>query len=304
MFDLGDIKKINVGIDTIKNKLTIEKKIILSLLRLDKIDEDISGNKLFKLHFFLNKAATEQKKIITFGGAYSNHLVATAKACKWLGIPCYGIVRGEKPKVLSHTLLCCLQNGMQLKYTSRQEYKKISSGYSGEEFPGEFENAVIIPEGGYSAEGAEGASLISHYFRNKDFTHICCPVGTATTLAGLIKSSLPSQKIIGFNALKGMENIENRIELIQGVPMNKNYSISNEYHFGGYAKKTEELITFMNTFHYEFGIPLDFVYTGKMMFGVFASIEKNYFLPGSKILCIHTGGLQGNMSLPAGALNF
>lgn len=302
MINLNEIKKIPAGTDKIQNILTIEKEVTLSILRLDKIDEDISGNKLFKLHYFLNDALSAQKRIITFGGAYSNHLAATAKSCKMLGIPCIGIVRGEKPKDLSHTLLFCLQHGMQLEFISRTDYKNINNPYPGKYFT-RYENAVIIPEGGFSLKGAAGASLIYKYCINKDLTHICCPVGTGTTLAGLITSP-GSETIIGFSAIKGQDDIDDRIHFLLGNAINKKYSVNQDYHFGGYAKKTGDLISFMNHFYREFSIPTDFVYTGKMMFGVFDSIKKNCFPPGSKILCIHTGGLQGNLSLPAGTLNF
>ncbi len=137
-----------------------------------------------------------------------------------------------------------------------------------------------------------------------NFTHFCCPIGTATTLAGVIKSSLPSQKIIGFNSLKNISDIESRLLFLLDSPEQRNYSLISDYHFGGFAKKTDELLLFMNKFYEEFAIPTDFVYTAKMMFAIFDLIRKNYFPQGSKILCIHTGGLQGNLSLPAGTLKF
>ena len=304
MIELPDIKKIKVAIDKIENNLTGEKNVSLSILRLDKINSEISGNKFFKLYYFLEKAIAEQKNIITFGGAYSNHLAATASACKMFGIKCIGIVRGEAPKNLSHTLLFCKEKGMQLEFISRENYKRKDNIDFKIKFAHKFAGHILIPEGGYSKEGTEGASLISNFYSNKGFTHICCAAGTVTTLAGLIKLSLPFQHVIGFSALKKPDDFDSRIKFLLGKSLDKNYFLITDYHFGGYAKKTDELLLFMNTFYESFAIPTDFVYTAKMMFGIFDLIKKNYFTSGSKILCIHTGGLQGNFSLPSGTLNF
>jgi 1-aminocyclopropane-1-carboxylate deaminase len=301
---LPDIREIKVDIDKIENKFLNEKNISLFLLRLDKIHPEISGNKLFKLYYFLENAVLEKKKIITFGGAYSNHLAATAAACKLYGIKCIGIVRGEQPKQLSNTLLYCIEKGMQLEYISREDYRRKDQ----EEFKMQLIDIhgdyVLVPEGGYSKTGLEGATRISTLYLDKKLTHICCPTGTATTLAGLIKGSSAGQKIIGFTALKGLNDFETSIKFLTGTISYKNYCLINEFHFGGYAKTNPELISFMKSFYKEFEIPTDFVYTGKMMFGVFELIKKNYFPGGSKILCIHTGGLQGNLSLKPETLNF
>ncbi|MDB5222808.1 MAG: hypothetical protein JWN83_1475 [Chitinophagaceae bacterium] len=304
MTQLADIKKINVDINKIENEFIAEKKISLSVLRLDKIHPEISGNKFFKLYYFLEQAITEQKKIITFGGAYSNHLAATAGACKEFGLNCIGIVRGEEPKNISHTLLFCKKQGMHLEFISREKYNRKDGEDFKIELTDKFGDHILIPEGGYSIKGAEGAALISNLYQSTDFDYICCAAGTATTLSGLIKSSTPSQKIIGFNALKDLANFEARIQFLLSSHVDKNYSLINDFHFGGYAKKTSELISFINKFYEAFAIPTDFVYTAKMMYGVFELIKRNYFPAGSKIICIHTGGLQGNLSLPAGTLNF
>lgn len=303
MIDLPDIKNIKVDIDKIENELTLQKNVSISILRLDKIHPEVSGNKFFKLYYFLKYALSSQKKIITFGGAYSNHLVATASACNMFGINCIGIVRGEEPKDLSHTLMFCNDRGMQLKFISRKDYKRKDEEDFKINLRDKFGDHILIPEGGYSKHGVDGAALISNFY-SADFTHICCAVGTATTLAGIIRSSSTEQKIIGFSALKELADFESRIQFLHGKPLHKKYSLINDYHFGGYAKKTDELISFMNLFYEAFAIPTDFIYTAKMMFGVFDLIKKNYFTAGSNILCIHTGGLQGNLSLPPGALNF
>ena len=304
MTALPDIKELHVEIDKIENDLTLEKNISLSVLRLDKIHPKVSGNKFFKLYYFLENAIAAQKDIITFGGAYSNHLAATASACKIFGIKCIGIVRGEATKKLSHTLQFCKEQGMQLEFISREDYWRKENEDFKKALTLEFGDHILIPEGGFSKEGSNGAALISNFYSIRSFTHICCAVGTATTLAGLISSSLPSQPVIGFSSIKNLNDFEKRIQFLLGNTTNKNYSLNNDYHFGGYAKKTDELISFMNAFYEAHQIPTDFIYTARMMFGVIDLIKKNYFAIGSKVLCIHTGGLQGNFSLPQATLNF
>ena len=267
------------------------------MLRLDEIHPIVSGNKLFKLIYFLEEAKkSRHKKIITFGGAYSNHLAATAFACKELKIKPVGIVRGERPKVLSPTLLFCLENEMQLEFIDRECYRKINQKDFLEELKNKCGEHILIPEGGFSIEGKQGAGLINQYFADKDFTHACLPVGTATTFAGLVDSNKNETKIMGFGVLKNFNDIEKRFAELK-VGAQKKYFFINDYHVGGYAKKTEELIDFMTRFYEENNVILDFVYTAKMMFGVKDLIQKNYFPKSSKILCIHTGGLQGNNSL-------
>lgn len=304
MNHLPEIKNINVDINKIENEFIIDKGLTISILRLDKIHPEVSGNKFFKLYYFLQEAIIKETNIITFGGAYSNHLAATAAACKMYRISCMGIVRGEEPKNLSNTLLFCKQQGMQLEFISRENYKKKHEKDFEIKLATKFGEHILIPEGGFCKEGVAGAELISNFYSKAGYTHICSPVGTTSTLAGLIQSSIPEQKIIGFSVLKNLDDFENRIELIIGKRITKNYSLINDYHFGGYAKKTDELILFMNKLYEDFEIPTDFVYTAKMMFGVFDLIKKKYFPKGSKILCIHTGGLQGNFSLSPGTLNF
>ncbi|MDQ2721394.1 MAG: pyridoxal-phosphate dependent enzyme [Bacteroidota bacterium] len=294
----------NPSIYVLMDELYKEKSIEISMLRLDEIHPIISGNKLFKLYYFLNEAKNStHKTVITFGGAYSNHLAATAFACKKNNFKCIGIIRGEKPSALSPTLSFCIENEMKLKFLTRESYKKINGNGFLQELKEEYGEYILIPEGGFSIQGAKGASLITQFFKEKDYTHICLAVGTATTFAGIINGSRNNCKIIGFSVLKNMHDIDERLKDLK-IDCAKTYSFINDYHFGGYAKKTNELISFINTFYDQHKIPLDFVYTGKMMFGVNDLIRKNYFPQDSKILCIHTGGLQGNNSLPEGMLQF
>ncbi len=291
-------------IEEIHDALFVEKQIGVSVLRLDKIHPVVSGNKLFKLHYFLQEALqSNQKIIVSFGGAYSNHLAATAFACKALQLKSIGIVRGEKPASLSPTLLQCLDDGMQLKFVSRHEYDLKETDAFLQKLHKEFEDCIVIPEGGYRPTGAKGAALIMDLIKPNIYTHICTATGTATTLAGLLMAALPQQQIISIPVLKGMEDIPERLAFLTGnKEYENNLQILHGYHFGGYAKKTAALIEFINHCQRQYNLPLDFVYTAKMMFGIFDAAKKDHFNKGSKILCVHTGGLQGNKSLPLGSL--
>jgi 1-aminocyclopropane-1-carboxylate deaminase len=290
----------NISLDKIESHLLLQKGIKLSILRLDKIHEDVSGNKLFKLHYFIeNCLQTIHKTLLTFGGAYSNHLVATAFLCKANNIKCIGIVRGEKPVILSHTLLKCEALGMQLQFVSRSDYKNMHDANAIEK---KYGACMIVPEGGYDADGAKGASLIMNILKGKTATHICTCVGTGTTLAGLLKHNSLNAEIIAVPAIKNMTDIQERIFFLSGKKYNP--TIFGDYHFGGYAKYDEKLIQFMNTFYAAHQIPTDFVYTAKMLYAIMDNIENNYFKSGSSIICVHTGGLQGNNSLPKNSLIF
>jgi 1-aminocyclopropane-1-carboxylate deaminase len=301
---LFDISK--AGIEELHDELFIQKQVTLSILRLDKIHPLVSGNKLFKLYYFLEAAVnSKHKTILTFGGAYSNHLAATAFASKALQLKCIGIVRGEKPEQLSTTLLQCIQDGMELKFITRQQYAEKENDAFINDLKTEFGECIIIPEGGYHLLGAKGAALIMGLIKDNSYTHICMATGTATTLAGILMAAKPEQNIVSFSVLKGITDNKFSINELTGNNEDfKNLLILNNYHFGGYAKKTDELINFINHCWLQYGLPLDFVYTAKMFFGVVDSIKNDTFKKGSKILCLHTGGLQGNKSLPLNSLSF
>lgn len=296
--------------DDIRNEKLLDllfdkMQVSVTVLRLDRVHPVVSGNKLFKLHYFLENALKDSyKEIITFGGAWSNHLVATAFAGKQVGLKTIGIVRGEQPTKLSNTLLNCLEYGMQLHFIPRELYdRKDEPGFINS-INKEYENKFIIPEGGYHPTGALGAALIMQCVP-KGATHICTAAGTATTLAGLVMGAKDGQQIIGMPVLKGMIDLPERIAYLTRDKFDMaKLEIIPDYHFGGYAKKTPALIDFMNLFYKKHQIPTDFVYTAKMMFGVFDLISNGYFKKGSNIICIHTGGLQGNLSLPPGTLAF
>ena len=281
----------NITFDTLHGKIYTDKNITVTVARLDKIHSDVSGNKLFKLHYFLQEALEKNLEgMVTFGGPYSNHLVSI------------GIIRGEKPPQLSHTLIRCIKLGMQLKFVSRENYKEYDTELLSN-LSTEFGDFIMVPKGGYSDEGAKGASLIMDAVNRDIYTHICTCVGTGTTIAGLLLKKKSHQQIIAIPVIKNMTDIFERLNFLK-IEENNKPIIFDEYHFGGYAKCTEELITFMNYFYEEEKIPTDFVYTAKMMYAVTDKLKNDYFQSGSNILCLHTGGLQGNKSLKEHRLIF
>ncbi len=295
----------NISFDKLETAYLKERGIAVNVMRLDKIHEQVSGNKLFKLHYFIEEClATSHKTMLTFGGAFSNHLVAAAFLCKEKGIKCIGVVRGEEPKILSHTLVQCKKLGMHLHFISREEYKKIEESAYLEKLNKHFGNFTIVPEGGYAKAGAKGAALILDLLNDKHFTHICTCVGTATTLAGILLNAKRTQKVIAIPVIKNMTDIVERAKNITGIDFEEKLIQFTNYHFGGYAKYNSDLIAFMNRFYEQYNIPTDFVYTAKMMYAIMHKIEMGYFNKGSNILCLHTGGLQGNNSLPKGTLIF
>lgn len=272
--------------------------IDISVLRLDKIHPVISGNKWFKLQYYIREAKENgKKKIITFGGAYSNHIVATAAACNWHGLSSAGIIRGEEPKSWSHTLLQAKEYGMALHFISREEYhlKKVPPELPDDE-------TYIINEGGFGKKGADGAATILDH-TNKDFSHYCCAVGTGTMMAGLIKAARPGHKVIGISVMKNNYELEDNVRTLTNNET-KEWKVIHDYHFGGYAKHQAPLLSFMNEFYLQTRIPSDFVYTGKLFYAITDLAKKGFFPPGSRLQLIHSGGLQGNASLEKGTLIF
>lgn len=273
-----------------------------SILRLDLVHPIISGNKWFKLKFYIEEAKKYNKHgIVSFGGAYSNHIVALSFACKQNGLKSIGFIRGEKPKKLSPTLIAAATYGMELRFISREIYsnkKKLFNELN-------IANWLMVNEGGYGLLGAEGAAAITELFEQNKFTNIICSVGTGTMIAGIIKRANETLQIIGISALKNNFSIQNDIEaLLTETDKKKNYIINHDYHFGGYAKHTEHLINFMNKLWKTELLPTDIVYTSKLLFATTELIKSNYFKPKSNLLVIHSGGLQGNSSLSKGQLLF
>ncbi|MCF6278733.1 MAG: pyridoxal-phosphate dependent enzyme [Flavobacteriaceae bacterium] len=274
-----------------------QKDVSLYIKREDLIHPEISGNKYRKLKYNVVQATSENKKVLlTFGGAFSNHISAVASAGKQYDFKTIGIIRGDElgidlKKTLQNnpTLKFAYDCGMQFKFVSRTDYReKTSEGFL-EKLKNEFGDFYLVPEGGTNKSAVKGCEEILNSETEK-FDYICVAVGTGGTISGLINSAKKHQKIIGFPALKG-SFLTSEIE--KYTKTNKNWKLNNDYHFGGYAKISETLIAFINQFKKETEIPLDPIYTGKMMFGIVNLINKEVFEKGAKILAIHTGGLQG-----------
>ena len=291
----------NVFIHQLTNPLFSEYDVTASIVRLDKIHPVISGNKWFKLLGYITDARTKGfNTIATFGGAYSNHIHATAAICKLEGLNSVGFIRGEEPELYSQTLLDAKEQGMNLVFLSRTDFQLKNLDILKERFPGYY----FIRDGGYGTLGTEGVKRVFDWIPS-DTDFIVASCGTGTTLAGLIRYALPHQQVIGINVLKGYEAIKTDIQNILPTEIKyNNWKIFNEYHFGGYAKKNADLIKFMNHLWEVDLIPTDFVYEAKMMYALIDMIKKNQFSAGSKIVAIHGGGLQGNRSLPEGLLHF
>ena len=257
-----------------------------------RIHPTVSGNKYRKLKYNIQAVLDGNfQGILTFGGAFSNHIAATAAVGQDLNIPTVGVIRGEElassmdsNATLSYAKAC----GMHLEFISRTAYRQKTEDSFLQRLQKKYPKFYIIPEGGTNALAIDGCREILTA-ADHEFDVICCAVGTGGTISGLINSSLPHQKIIGFPALKGTFLSEDICKFVQ----QSNWDLCHEYHFGGYAKVNLELIQFINKFKKEFELPLDPIYTGKMMFGIFDLIRNGFFSKSEKILAIHTGGLQG-----------
>jgi 1-aminocyclopropane-1-carboxylate deaminase len=270
-----------------------------AMLRLDLIHPEIQGNKWFKLKFNLQAAEEAGKKrILTFGGAYSNHIAAVAAACKLRQLHGTAIIRGERPPVLSHTLRRAEENGLELQFISREYYRNKLH----RDWEAMFPEHYIIPEGGHNALGVKGCEEILSLGTTRSFTHILCAVGTGTTLAGLINAAQPGQQVWGISALKGALSLQNEVTQLLNADAEAEWQLLHDFHEGGYGKITPAVIDFMNLFFTETGIPLDGVYTGKTVLAFKKLLKQGLITEGSSVLCIHTGGLQGNLSLQEGVL--
>lgn len=268
------------------------KNISLYIKREDLLHPHISGNKFRKLKYNLALAKIENKEtLLTFGGAFSNHILAVAAAGKEQGFKTIGVIRGEElhNKISENPTLQKAQDfGMVFEFVGREIYRKKNNPEFIQQLLEKFGDFYLIPEGGTNYLAVKGCEEILTVTDEK-FDYICCAVGTGGTISGLINCSKNSQQVLGFPALKGGFLRED----ICKFASKSNWNLITAYHFGGYAKVSEELILFINEFYQKHKIPLDPIYTGKMMFGVMDLITENYFPENSKILVIHTGGLQG-----------
>jgi 1-aminocyclopropane-1-carboxylate deaminase/D-cysteine desulfhydrase-like pyridoxal-dependent ACC family enzyme len=286
-----------IAISTLQDEQLSKRHIQLDVLHLHELDPVISGNKWFKLKYYLNDAIEKKfNKIATYGGAFSNHIVATAKACSVFNIASMGVIRGEKPKVFSPTLLEAQALGMELLFVSRTEYrdkKKIQQN---------FPEYYWVNEGGYGILGAVGAAEILKLVKDLHlYSHIVLAVGTGATMAGIIEAALLHQETIGISVLKNNYSLSANVQaLLSEEAKNKKHAIYHDFHFGGYAKHPPEVLDFMNEIWLKHKLPTDFVYTAKALKAIFLLNENEKLPEGSRVLFIHTGGLQGNRGLDIG----
>lgn len=280
-------------IESCNQEIFLENKnVTLFMKREDLIHPYVSGNKFRKLKYNLAQAKKQNSAtLLTFGGAFSNHILAVAAAGKEYDFKTIGIIRGEEllSKIEDNPTLKKAQDfGMIFEFVTRELYREKSSLAFIQQVKDKFGDFYLIPEGGTNDLAVKGCEEILTDEDN-EFDYICCAIGTGGTISGIINCSKNSQQVLGFPSLKG----EFLKEDIRKFATNSNWDLITDYHFGGYAKVSEELVLFINKFYHEHEIALDPIYTGKMMYGVLDLIDKNYFPMNSKILVIHTGGLQG-----------
>jgi len=274
--------------------LQLPQPVQLTIKRLDLIHPQISGNKFFKLKY--NLLAAQQQgfsQVLTFGGAFSNHIAATAFAAQHFGFQSIGMIRGEElaSQQFNPTLQAAHDLGMQLNFVSRSEYRLRHQAEYLQQLQQQYPQAFIIPEGGSNALAIQGTQEILSPDDLENYDVICCAVGTGGTLAGIIESSSEQQHVLGFSALKG-DFLKHDI---QQWTDKSNWSLTDAYCCGGYAKITPKLLQFMQQFEQQHHIPLEQVYTAKMMMGLLDLIQYHHFPAHTRILAIHTGGLQGKL---------
>ena len=297
----GSLRLDPITIDTIASfsSSTMEA----SILRLDKLHPIVSGNKWFKLRYYIEEAISQScSTIASFGGPYSNHLVALAYAAKENNVKSIGYVRASNEDILTPSLQEAQAYGMQLEFIGRTHFQEIKNDLlkTNQQTIIDKGSIYFIDEGGYGTIGAKGAATILNA-NSKNYTTIIAAVGTGTMLAGLIQAAAPHQNVIGIPILKNEASIEAEIKTLL-KDSTKPFTLLHNFHQGGYAKTNPALIAFMNQLWVTEKIPTDIVYTGKLLMAVDSLLKENYFKEGSKILVIHSGGLQGNRSLPLGTL--
>jgi 1-aminocyclopropane-1-carboxylate deaminase/D-cysteine desulfhydrase-like pyridoxal-dependent ACC family enzyme len=273
-----------------------ERKISLFIKREDLNHPFMSGNKWYKLKYNLQEAQKQGKNtLLTFGGAYSNHIYAVAAAGNIFSFKTIGVIRGEEHLPLNPTISFARDMGMQIYYLDRSSYRKKSSSEIINQLQNKFGDFYLLQEGGTNELAVKGCSEIINKI-DIDFDFICCPCGTGGTLAGLISGLNGKKFALGFAVLKGASFLKENINtLIQNLNGNvfQNWDINLDYHFGGYAKYNMQLLEFVHKFSTNTNIPIEPIYTGKMLFGVYDLVTKGFFNEGNQIVALHTGGLQG-----------
>lgn len=291
--------RVKIPLHKIIDPSIVASGVNLWVLRLDLTHPYISGNKFFKLKYNLEEAKKQkQRTLLTFGGAYSNHIAATAAAGKEYGFGTVGIIRGEElEKTDNPTLRFAKQCGMKLHFVSREEYRKSASPEFIADLRRQLGDFYLLPEGGTNDLAVKGCAEIPSLI-DSPFDFVCCPVGTGGTLAGIISSLKVGQQALGFSTLYApgylMKEVQNLLSHLQ-INASSNFQLEEGYHFEGYARHNPELLKFIDDFEKQNSIPLEHVYTGKMMFGIYDLIGKGHFRKGSTIVAVHTGGLQGKL---------
>ena len=285
----------------IKGHPLLEKAgISLTVKREDLNHPTVSGNKWWKLKLNLEEAVnTGQRTILTFGGAYSNHLYATAAACAELGLNSIGVVRGERTRPLNATLQFAEEQGMHLHFVTRSAYREKNLASFQKDLGDRFGNFYLLPEGGSNLLAVQGCALFaSGELANLTCDHIYLPVGTGGTMAGVICGLKDTVKITGVSVLKNGAFLEDEIRNFAyqySGHVFTNWSLLTSCHHGGYARTTPRLLKFIKDMDERYGLPLDHVYTGKLLWAIFRDIEEGHLTRGANVLAIHTGGLQGRL---------
>jgi 1-aminocyclopropane-1-carboxylate deaminase len=264
----------------------------LWLKRDDLIQADLPGNKWRKLTYNL-RAALDQghRTLLTFGGAYSNHIRATAAAGRYTGLDTIGVIRGEPHDPLNWSLRYAVTSGMRLRYLDRATYRRKADPEVIAGLHRELGDFYLLPEGGSNELAVHGCAAIPAE-TGPGFDVICCPCGTGGTLAGIAAGLAPGQHAIGFAVLKGAGFLTTTVERLQRDAIGSvsaNWHIECGFHFGGYARATPELITFIDRFEKQHVLRLDRIYTAKMMYGIFALAQRGAFPSGTRIIAVITG---------------
>lgn len=284
-------------VQAIQDPALTAAKVSLYLKRDDLIHPQLSGNKWRKLTHNL-RAAKEagHTTLLTFGGAYSNHIAATAAAGKAGGFSTIGLIRGEEQLPLNPTLRLATEQGMQLQYISREEYRHKEEEAMLQALQAQLGPFYYLPEGGSNALAVQGCAELVEELDIQQYDFIALACGTGGTLAGVVAGLNRKKQALGFPVLKGGSFLKTAVDTLTEAynsQVYQNYQLMTDYHFGGYAKWTPELVQFINGFNNRHGILLDPIYTGKLLFGIFDLVKKGWFKPGSRLLAVHTGGLQG-----------
>ncbi|WP_347159539.1 1-aminocyclopropane-1-carboxylate deaminase/D-cysteine desulfhydrase [Pontibacter chitinilyticus] len=286
-----------VPLQQLHDPLLQERQLELWIKREDLLHPDIPGNKWRKLKYNLEEAKRQQHNtLLTFGGAYSNHIAATAAAGREFGFQTIGLIRGEEHLPLNPTLAFATACGMQLHYISREQYRLKNECTFLAELREKYGQVYLLPEGGTNLLAVKGCTEIVQDI-SITYDYICCAAGTGGTVAGIVAGLAGEKQVLVFPALKGGGFLRQEIEVLVQQYSGHTYSnwqLLTDYHFGGYAKVKPELLAFIQAFQKRYHIPLEPIYTGKMLYGLFDLIQQSYFPKGSRIIAVHTGGLQGN----------